>query len=80
MTMKFTQVSSESKTEGIHKILWRSEGCGDTDDEIGVEGHNKATESAGISGVDWNSCDFYSLPGKYVVLPISNVSSTPKNL
>ena len=51
MVMKFTQKSSKSKTEWIHKFLWKSEGCGDTDDKIGVEGHNKATESARISGV-----------------------------
>ena len=52
MAMKFTQKSSESKTEGIHKFLWKPEGCRDTGKEIGVEGHNKATDSAGISGVD----------------------------
>ena len=57
------------------QILWKSDGCGDIDNEIGVEGHNKATESAGISGVNWNSSDFYSLPSKYIVRPISNAST-----
>ena len=52
MAMKLTQKSSEFKTEWIPKILWESENCGDTGNGIGAEGHNKATEIAGISGLD----------------------------
>ena len=43
-------------------------------------GQNKATESAGISGVDWDSYDFYSLPIKYILIPILNVIPIPQSL
>ena len=38
--------------------------------ELVQGGQNNVTESAGISGVDWNSYDFYSLPVKYILIPI----------
>ena len=40
----------------------------------------KATESAGISGVDWNSYNLYFLPTKYILLPILNVIPIPQSL
>ena len=43
-------------------------------------GRNKATESARISGVDQNSYDFYSLPIRYILLPILNVIPIPQSL
>jgi len=64
----------------MYKFSWKSEDCGDTGDGICVEGHKKATESAGISGVDWNSFDFYSLPNEYIFLPISNANHIPQSL
>ena len=43
-------------------------------------GQGKVTESAGISGVDWNSYDFYSLPIKYISIPILNVIAIPQSV